>query len=127
MYKNHPHQNIYFNFLAGKNFNKSFEMDFFGTSNKAALEYIASYETKRANVYSLSTTDLGLSKKIMKKEMREKVDIAYSLDNADYLINNYRDWKGVTLPTNFKPPKNFKILHEIKVDGITINTIYKKN
>ena len=127
MYKNHPYQNIYFNFLAGKNFNKSFEMDFFGTSNKAALEYIASYETKRANVYNLSTTDLGLSKKIMKKEMREKVDIAYSLDNADYLINNYRDWKGVTLPTNFAPPKNFKILHEIKVDGITINTIYKKN
>ena len=32
MYKNHPHQNIYFNFLAAKNFNEKFEMDFSGCS-----------------------------------------------------------------------------------------------
>ena len=40
MYLNHPFQNVYFNFLAEKNFNKNFEMDYWGISNKIALEYI---------------------------------------------------------------------------------------
>ena len=40
MYKNHPFQYVYFNFLAGKNFNEKFEMDYYGVSNKNALEYI---------------------------------------------------------------------------------------
>lgn len=127
MYKNHPHQNIYFNFLAGKNFNEKFEMDFSGTTNKRALEYIIGKENKKVKIYNLSTTDLNLSKKIIKKEMREKIDITYDVNNADYIINNYRDWKGVTLPTNFIAPKNFKILYEIKIDDVAINTIYKKH
>ena len=127
MYKNHPHQNIYFNFLAGKNFNEKFEMDFSGTTNKRALEYIIKKENKKVKIYNLSTTDLNLSKKIIKKEIREKIDITYDVNSADYIINNYRDWKGITIPTNFMTPKNFKILHEIKIDDVAINTIYKKH
>jgi len=126
MYKNHPFQNIYFNLLAGKNFNEKFEMDYFGTSNKKALEYIAAKENKKVKIYSLSTTDLNLSKKIIDKKMREKIDIAYDINNADYIVNNYRDWRGEIDPTNFKVPENFKILYEIKVDDVPINTIYKK-
>ena len=126
MYKNHPFQNIYFNLLAGKNFNEKFEMDYFGTSNKKALEYIAAKENKKVKIYSLSTTDLNLSKKIIDKKIREKIDIAYDINNADYIVNNYRDWNGEIDPTNFKVPENFKILYEIKVDNIPINTIYKK-
>ena len=126
MYKNHPFQNIYFNLLAGKNFNEKFEMDYFGTSNKKALEYIAGKENKKVKIYSLSTTDLNLSKKIIYKTMREKIDITYNIDDANYIVNNYRDWSGTTYPTNFKTPENFKILYEIKVDDVSINTIYKK-
>ncbi len=127
MYKNHPHQNIYFNFLAGKNFNEKFEMDFSGTTNKRALEYIIKKENKKVKIYNLSTTDLNLSKKIIRKKIRERIDITYDVNSADYIINNYRDWKGITIPTNFMTPKNFKILHEIKIDDVAINTIYKKH
>jgi hypothetical protein len=101
-------------------------MDYFGTSNKKALEYIAAKENKKVKIYSLSTTDLNLSKKIIDKKMREKIDIAYDINNADYIVNNYRDWRGEIDPTNFKVPENFKILYEIKVDDVPINTIYKK-
>ena len=127
MYKNHPNQNIYFNFLAGKNFNEKFEMDFSGTTNKRALEYIIKKENKKVKIYNLSTTDLNLSKKIIRKEIRERIDITYDVNSADYIINNYRDWKGITMPTNFMTPKNFKILYEIKIDDVAINTIYKKH
>jgi len=126
MYKNHPFQNIYFNFFSGKNFNEKFEMDYFGVSNRSALEYIIANEDKKVKIYSLSTTDLNLSKKIIKKKLREKIDITYDINSADYIVNNYRDWTGRTKPTNFKMPENFKILHEIKVDDVSINTIYKK-
>ena len=127
MYKNHPNQNIYFNFLAGKNFNEKFEMDFSGTSNKQALEYIIKKENKNIRVFSLSTTDLNLSKKILDKKIRNKISITNDINNADYIVNNYRDWRGITLPNDFITPKNFEIFHEIKVDNISINTIYKKH
>ena len=127
MYKNHPHQNIYFNFLAGKNFNKKFEMDFSGTSNKHALKYIAEKEGKKVKIFNLSTTDLNLSKNILKNTNRQKISITNDINDADYIINNFRDWRGITRPDEFVVPKNFEIFHEIKIDGISINTIYKKH
>ena len=102
-------------------------MDFSGTTNKRALEYIIKKENKKVKIYNLSTTDLNLSKKIIKKEIRERIDITYDVNSADYIINNYRDWKGITIPTNFMTPKNFKILYEIKIDDVAISTIYKKH
>lgn len=34
MVKDHPHQNVYFNFFAGKNIETKFELDYWGLSNK---------------------------------------------------------------------------------------------
>lgn len=126
MYKSHPHQNVYFNFLAGKNFNERFEMDYFGISNRKALEYITQQESKVISVYNLSTSDLGLSKKMIEKDDRKHINISSNIEKADYLINSYRNWKGGIKPINFVPPENFKVFHEIKVDNVPINTIYKK-
>ena len=127
MYKNHPFQYVYFNLLAGKNFNEKFEMDYFGVSNKNVLEYIIEKEDKKVRIYNLSTTDLNLSKKILKKEIRERITVVDDINNADYITNNYRDWNGRLKPTEFMVPEDFKILYEIKVDDVPINTIYKKN
>ena len=126
MYKNHPFQNVYFNFLAGKNYNEKFEMDFSGVSNKKVLQYISENEAGRTKIYSLSTTDLNLSKKILKKEIRETIEIVHDINSANYVTNNYRDWRGNLDPKKINIPKGFKILHEIKVDDVAINSIYKK-
>jgi len=40
MIKNHPYQQVYFNYIAHKDFNKNFEMDYMGVTNKNALEFI---------------------------------------------------------------------------------------
>lgn len=126
MYLNHPFQNVYFNLLAEKNFNKSFEMDYWGISNKIALEYIVKKTNKKVNVYNLNTSDLALSKKILKKKNRDLINVTYDLVKANYIINSFRDWNGVTKPQDYLVPSNFEILHEIKVDDVVINTIYKK-
>jgi len=48
------------------------------------------------------------------------------IDKADYIINNYRDWNAKKSPINFIIPSGFETIYEIKVDDISINTIYKK-
>ena len=126
MYKNHPHQYVYFNILAGKNFNKNFEMDYFGISNKSILEYVVASEKDNVKVFNLSTTDLNLSKQILNEEDKQKIQIVGNLDNADYITNNFRDWNGKTKPYKFKIPKNFLKIHEIVVDNVPINIVYKK-
>ena len=70
MYKNHPFQYVYFNLLAGKNFNEKFEMDYFGISNKNLLEYITEKVDKKVSIYNLSSSDLNLSKKMKMKNYR---------------------------------------------------------
>ena len=58
--------------------------------------------------------------------MRGRITIVSDIKNADYITNNYRDWYGKLKPTKSMIPKDFKILYEIKVDDVPINTIYKK-
>lgn len=127
MYKNHPYQNIYFNFLADKNFNKKFEMDYWGLSNTKALELIAINENKKVNVSSVGTSDLVISHSFIDKILRNRISIVNNIENSNYIINHYRNWLGDNINMNFVAPLNFIKFHEIKVDGITINTIYKKN
>ena len=126
IFKNHPYQNVYFNLLAGKNFNKNFEMDYWGISNKDALEFIALSNKNKVKVANIGTTDLLISKKMLKKNIRDKIDIIHNINEADYIINNFRDWKGNFKPTDSIIPKNFNIINEIKVNGISINTTYYK-
>ena len=125
--KNHPYQNVYFNIIAGKSFNKNFEMDYWGLSNKEALRFIALNSKNNVKVANVGTTDLLISKIMLKKNIRDKIDIIYNIDEADYIINNFRDWKGNYKPTDFIIPKNFKIINEIKVNNVSINTIYKND
>ena len=126
MYKNHPYQYVYFNFTAGKNFNENFEMDYYGVSNKDLLENLAKESNTKIKVFNLSTTDLLLSKSMLKKDLRDKIEIVGDIDKANYVTNNYRDWTGKIYPSKFFIPDNFEILYKIKVDDVSINTIYKK-
>ena len=42
MFSYHPHQNVYFNFLAGKKIHEKFENDYWGLSNKQVFEFLLS-------------------------------------------------------------------------------------
>jgi hypothetical protein len=126
MIKNHPYQQVYFNYIAHKDFNKNFEMDYMGVTNKNALEFIVSNEKEIVNVYNISSSDLTLAKQIFNKKIQNKINIVGDIDKADYIINNYRDWNAKKSPINFIIPSGFDTIYEIKVDDISINTIYKK-
>ncbi len=127
MIKNHPFQNVYFNFLAGNNVEKKFEIDYWGLSNKQAFEYILENEKgKKINIGSAGPISLENSKKILTKQDRDRINITEN-NKADYIIDNYINWHGKYKKKRYEIPSNFKISDEITVGKIRILTIYKKN
>ncbi len=128
MVKNHPYQYVYFNSLVSKNFDKFFDMDYWGVSNYNSLKYLAIKNKKLISVGIIGNGDLRLSRIFLNEDLRKYINITADKENADFLIDNYNRWDGI----NFKKrdlifEKKFIKYYEIKVNDISINTIYKNN
>lgn len=126
MIKNHPHQYVYFNFLAGKNFNKKFEMDYWGLSYKENIEFILDYQkVGKINLFNLSDNKLYYPLLAFKNNERNRIHVVESPEEADYFMTNYQYYINPERVNNFSTEK-LTILNEIKVDGISINTLFRK-
>ena len=126
MIKNHPHQNVYFNFLAGKNIQTKFELDYWGLSNKQALEYILKNDSKSViKIGSAGSISLDNSKQILSSLEKNRILISKN-SKSDYIIDNYINWDGKYKKKRYEIPNNFKIYKEIFVSGTRIISIYKR-
>lgn len=126
MVQNHPHQNVYFNFLAGNNIEKDFDRDYWGLSYKQALEYIAKND-KRSTITVIANSGPGRFNHFMLNTKDKKRFIVGdispyrrvqedSLLTCDYFITEYR-----VVPD---PKPFYKKLYAIKVDNFEIIGIY---
>tara|TARA_Y100000590_G_scaffold168471_2_gene192701 strand:+ start:971 stop:2644 length:1674 start_codon:yes stop_codon:yes gene_type:complete len=127
MIKIHPHQYAYFNFLAGKNVEKNFEVDYWGVSNKQAIEHILLTDMNKYKIYAASNMDLYSSKLIFSEYEKKKIEIVGKKSDADFIITNRRFWSGDTNASFAKIPDNFEIFKEIRTDRAIIVSIYKKS
>ena len=126
MIKDHPHQNIYFNFLAGKNIQTKFELDYWGLSNKQALEYILKNDSKNViRIGAAGPISIENSKQILSSLEKNRISISKNLE-SDYIIDNYINWYGTYKKKRHEIPNNFKIYKEIFVSGKRIISIYKR-
>ena len=126
MVKDHPHQNVYFNFFAGNNTHLKFEVDYWGLSNKQAFEILLSEDNKKTILIGAAgPLSLENSKKIIDINDRNRLVITTN-DKADYIVDNYRNWYGDNKEKRYKIPSNFKIYKEISKRGRKIISIYKK-
>ena len=94
MIKDHPHQNVYFNLLAGKTVQAKFELDYWGLSNKQALEYILKNDSK--DVIKIGTAgpiSLENSKQILSSLDKNRISISANT-KSDYIIDNHINWFG---------------------------------
>ena len=92
MIKDHPHQNIYFNVIAGKEIENKFEMDYWGLSNKQAFEYILKNENNdKINVGSAGPISLENSKMILSKNNRNRINITEN-SQLKYLYLNFNSF-----------------------------------
>ena len=128
MVKNHPYQFVYFNKFAGNNVGNYFELDYWGTSNRSVLEFIAKNDKRndiKVHVYSNSPYYFSLL--LADKEDRDRIKFVNDLNKADYSVTNHYYQKNNPILLNNKLRKEYKLLKEIKVDKMTINSVYKIN
>lgn len=125
MVRAHPFQNVYFNALAGSNHRAVFELDYWGLSNRRALEMIlASDKSERITVWRGSGTPLPYSLMMLKPEQRRRLNITEGdlPGDADYVLTNYR-WDR-TGQLNLQ--RDYVLAHQIVVGGEIINSVYQR-
>jgi len=123
-YKFHPYQYVYFNPLFKKNFNKKFDMDYWGVSNKTSILYIINNNSNYPiRIGTISKASLEKSSLTLTQNDKRKFLIEYNLNEADFIITNYT----TKIKNNFTiDKKKYKKYYEILVDDKAINTVYKK-
>jgi len=123
-YKFHPYQYVYFNPIFKNDFHEKFEMDYWGLSNKSAIEYIiANNSYYPIKIATKSFASLQKSSLILNDNDKTKISITGDLDEADYIITNY----AIRLNNDYIIDKNkYKKYYEVLVDNKPINTVYKK-
>ena len=123
MIKANPYQNIYFNFLAGKNIKTKFDVDYWGLSNRQALEYILSQDSSLAiRIFAGSAMSLESSVKILPPADKRRLIEVNWIGVADYVLTNYRD-SQIDYGESNSP---FYLIKEIKVGNEVIASIFKQ-
>jgi hypothetical protein len=122
MVKYHPHQNVYFNVIAGRETTKNFEADYWGLSYRQALQYLLKYD-KRDSIPVFSINSPGrLNAQILAPDQRKRL-IFVEPDKADYWLSNYRFPVEHGRYFRQEPPYD-NVLWEKKVKGNAIVGIY---
>jgi len=117
MIKNHPHQNVYFNILAGKDLRNNFELDYWGLSYRQALEYILKNDL-RNNIKVIAPNFPGyFNIAILSPKDRARIEYVQNISDADYFLSNYRDHKA-----DYSYPNKF---FSMNVGGTEIMVVYK--
>ncbi len=125
MFKNHPHQYVFFNnFIPKKNIHKKFDLDYWGLSYKHNFQLILKNEKKdKIKIYNLSDNKIFYHLFALNQKSRDRFVLVDNIFDADYLITNFfLDQEYSTINILDK----YEVFNEILVDNNSINTVYKK-
>ncbi|MFQ5334714.1 MAG: hypothetical protein ACE5DN_01435, partial [Flavobacteriales bacterium] len=120
---NHPHQNMYFNLLAGNDIEQTHELDYWGLSYRQGFEYLLAQDDSDSVKIHVTNKPGWLNPLILTKKQRTRIKLA-PMDNAAYYLCNYRTpilHKGLT-------SKDFPFddeMYAIRVNGVRIMGIYR--
>ncbi len=90
MIANHPFQNVYFNFLAGKNTRQNFELDYWGLSYKQGLEYILAADKSEHIKIAADNGECFLNFNIIPDKDLKRLVWTTDPKSADYYLMNFR-------------------------------------
>lgn len=131
LYVNHPLQNLYFNFLAGKNWNYSYETDYWGLANRVALQKILSQDSsnlisiwpgERSKFKSGEPTVFSDQLLMERSNDKLKVDSPDNIEDSKYIIaSNAGNYSMEYLSEHGALEK----IDAVKVDGKDILNIFK--
>lgn len=118
MVRAHPYQQVYFNRLAGddlREIRNLYDMDYWGLSYRAALEYLAQHDPDRAITY-VTETRPGQFTFILPPADQKRMFPVEDASEADYLITNYRYTKDY-------PP--YEEVFSVQVEGAKLLSVFK--
>ena len=125
MFRNHPYQNVYFNFMAGKETTKNFEADYWGLSYRQVLQYLLDHDSSDT-IKILSANWPGKANAdIFPEEQKDRLQFV-SPEKACYFISNYRFPSEHDKLFNLEYPYNHPVF-EIEVSGNKISGAYLLN
>lgn len=132
MINNHPLQNLYFNFLAGNNWGKQFETDYWGLANRVALEKILEngdsdpltiWPGSNSKFKSGEPTVFTDQLLLVPKSIKSKVASPESIQDANYIIaSNSAYFSSNYLNSHGK----YKKIDSVKVDNQEILSVFMK-
>ena len=124
MVRAHPLQNVYFNALAGKNWKSKFDVDYWGLSNRMALEYILNQENPAyINVWTRSYPKLNVSSRILLPNDKVRIiEVDNKQQLPDYIVNTYR------MDTNdYGADSAYERIQDFQVSDETIFSIFRSH
>ena len=122
MVRAHPMQNVYFNPLAGHDWRRHYELDYWGLGNRAALEYVLTREpSPRVVIRVESVTDLATASLTLSPEDQQRVEIVRGDSPADYVLTNYR---GVDVDAADQGDDR-ELFYQLTVDSEPIVSVYR--
>ncbi|MDC1330607.1 glycosyltransferase family 39 protein [Pelagibacteraceae bacterium] len=117
--KYHPNQYAFFNSMM-KNYDEKFDIDWWGMSNKEIINFLDKYDG-REKIYIYSEgPSLNATLIRFNKTVKNKIETTNNLNQANYIISNYLDYKR-----DYKI--KFNKVYEIKTNNAIISTIYQIN
>jgi hypothetical protein len=125
---NHPYQYVFFNKFAGNDWDKKFEMDYWGISNVDALKFILKNNSNTIiNIYGLGNTSIPQAFALLESKDSGRLKQVTNFLNADYVVTNFR-FLGHNETTNEleKIKRSYDLVYEIKVDKKIIGSVFKK-
>jgi hypothetical protein len=91
---NHPHENVYFNPLAGADMQavkQRFDMDYWGLSYRSVLEAIARNDpSEHITIYAANSTGKWSARMLPPKD-QARISFVDDPQNANYFISDYKD------------------------------------
>ena len=122
--KNHPHQYVYFNFIAKNYAMKNFDLDWWGVSHKSSVDYILSKDTKEEiKIFVEGFASLRDTLMHLKDDDRKRVKLTDYKD-ADYVIDS--KMKRLRVNNNLAENNSLELIYELIIDQQPINSVYKK-
>lgn len=130
MWRAHPLQNVYFNALAGSEWRFRFEVDYWGLSNRDALEWILANDgADRITVVPGSFTPLHYSVMMLTPEQRARLNVPVTNwpqqpSGPHYVVDNFYYWERHHDPSRYQT--GYVAVHHILVGGEVIASIYRR-
>ena len=123
IFKNHPHQYLYFNLLNKKYFMKNFDLDWWGVSHKNIIDYILENDdSDKIHIYARGFTSLRDTYLYLSKENKSRIVLS-NINEAKYIIDNkmrrIRPYKHIY-------EKKYSKYYILKVNDVTVAEAYKR-